>query len=53
MRITVYDVLEYLASGMTEQQIIEDFPELTTDDIRACLEFAADRERKLVSIPPE
>jgi len=53
MRITVYDILEYLASGMTEQQIIEDFPELTTADIRACLEFAADRERKLVSIPLE
>ena len=51
MRITVYDVLEYLASGMTQEQIIEDFPELTTEDIRACLEFAADRERKLVSIP--
>jgi len=51
MRITVYDVLEYLASGMTEEQILEDFPELTTTDIRACLEFAADRERKLVSIP--
>ena len=52
-RITVYDVLEYLASGMTQEQILEDFPELTTADIRACLEFAADRERKLVSIPPE
>ena len=38
--------------GMTQEQIIEDFPELTTADIRACLEFAADRERKLVSIPP-
>ena len=53
MRITVYDVLEYLASGMTQEQILEDFPELTAADIRACLEFAADRERKLVSIPPE
>jgi len=52
MRITVYDVLEYLASGMTQVQILEDFPELTTSDIQACLEFAADRERKLVSIPP-
>lgn len=47
MRITVYDVLEYLASGMTEKEIIEDFPELTKEDIRACLSFAADRERKL------
>ena len=53
MRITVYDVLDYMASGMTEQQILEDFPELTAADIRACLEFAADRERKLVSIPIE
>ena len=50
MRITVYDVLEYLASGMSEQAILEDFPDLTRDDIRACLSFAADRERKLVSL---
>ena len=49
MRITVYDVLEYLASGMSEQEIIEDFPDLTQEDIRACLAFAADRERRLVS----
>ena len=47
MRITVYDVLEYLASGMTEDEILEDFSELTSEDIRACLAFAADRERKL------
>jgi uncharacterized protein (DUF433 family) len=47
MRITVYDVLEYLASGMSEQEILADFPELTRDDIRACLAFAADRERTL------
>ncbi len=53
MRITVYDVLEYLASGMTQEEILGDFPELTSADIRSCLEFAADRERKLVSIPPE
>ncbi len=52
LRITVYDILEYLAGGMTEQQILEDFPDLELDDIRACLAFAADRERKLVSIPP-
>ena len=50
MRITVYDVLEYLASGMSEQEILDDFPDLTQDDIRACLAFAADRERKLVSV---
>jgi uncharacterized protein (DUF433 family) len=47
MRITVQDVLEYLASGMTEAEILADFSELTRDDIRACLSFAADRERKL------
>ena len=51
MRITVYDVLEYLASGMSEQQILEDFPDLTAEDIRACLAFAADRERRLMSRP--
>ena len=43
LRITVYDVLEYLASGMTEAEILVDFPDLTADDIRACLAFAADR----------
>ncbi len=47
LRITVYDILEYLASGMTETEILEDFPELTQTDIKACLAFAADRERKL------
>ena len=51
LRITVYDVLEYLASGMTEAQILSDFPDLTAEDIRACLAFAADRERRLMSIP--
>ena len=51
LRITVYDVLEYLASGMTENQILANFPELTLEDIRACLAFAADRERKMVSVP--
>lgn len=45
MRITVYDVLSYLASGMTPEQILEDFPCLTEEDIRACLSYAADRER--------
>ncbi|MCY4386401.1 MAG: DUF433 domain-containing protein [Desulfurellaceae bacterium] len=53
LRITVYDVLEYLASGMTEPEILADFPDLTREDIRACLAFAAERERRLVSIPPE
>ena len=47
MRITVYDILEYLAGGMTESEILEDFSELTLEDIKACLAFAADREKKL------
>ena len=46
-RITVYDILEYLAGGMTEAQILADFPDLTPEDIRACLAFAATRERRL------
>ncbi len=49
LRITVYEILEYLASGMPEEEILKDFPNLTSEDIRACLAFAADRERKLVS----
>jgi len=49
LRITVYDVLEYLASGMTEAEILADFPDLTAEDIRACLAFAADRERRLMT----
>ena len=48
-RITVYDVLEYLAGGMTEGQILDDFPGLKAEDIRACLAFAAARERRLSS----
>ncbi len=47
LRITVYDVLSYLASGMTYQEILSDFPYLTEEDIRACLAFAADGERRL------
>ena len=47
MRITVSDLLEYLAGGMTEEEILEDFSELTPEDIKACLAFAADREKKL------
>ena len=46
-RITVYDILEYLAGGMTQDQILRDFPSLSQDDIKAALEFAAARERKL------
>jgi len=51
LRITVYDVLEYLASGMSAEEILRDFPDLTADDIRACLAFAADRERRLFLVP--
>ncbi len=51
LRITVYEVLEYLASGMTEDAILRDFPDLEREDIRACLSFAADRERKITSLP--
>lgn len=52
LRITVSDVLEYLASGMTEDEILSEFPDLEREDIRACLALAADRERKLMSVPP-
>src|SRR6516164_5836378 len=47
LRMTVRDVLEYLAAGMTPDEILADFPDLTAEDIRACLAFAADRERRL------
>jgi len=47
LRVTVYDVLEYLASGMTHADVLREFPFLTEEDIRACLAYAADRERKL------
>ena len=50
MRITVYDVLEYLAAGMTHQEILEDFPYLSEDDIHACLSYAADREKALLVV---
>lgn len=51
MRITVYDVLSYLASGMTIEEILDDFPYLTREDILACLAYAADRENNLLAIP--
>lgn len=47
LRITVYDILEYLASGMSEAQILEDFPDLEREDIRAAMAFAAEREKKI------
>lgn len=49
--MTVTDVLEYLAGGMSPQEIVAEFPDLTLEDIRACLAFAADRERRLASLP--
>jgi uncharacterized protein (DUF433 family) len=51
LRITVYEVLEYMASGMSEQEILSDFPDLTRDDLRAAIAFAADRERRLMEVP--
>jgi uncharacterized protein (DUF433 family) len=51
LRITVYDIFEYLASGMSVEQILDDFPYLTSDDIRACFAFAADLGRKIVVVP--
>lgn len=51
LRITVYEVLEYLASGMTEEEILSDFPDLSKDDLRAAIAFAADRERRLMEVP--
>jgi uncharacterized protein (DUF433 family) len=50
-RMSVTDVLEYLAGGMTQEELLADFPDLTAEDIRACLAFAADRERKLATLP--
>ena len=50
-RMTVTDVLEYLAGGMTQEELLAEFPDITAEDIRACLAFAADRERKLATLP--
>ena len=50
LRMTVSDVLDYLASGMSEDDVLRDFPDLTREDIRACLAFAADRERRGVTV---
>jgi uncharacterized protein (DUF433 family) len=51
LRITVYDVLGWLAAGMTEQEILADYPELVSEDIRACLTYAAEREHRIVRMP--
>lgn len=53
LRITVYDILANLALGMSNQQILEDFPELEEEDILACLSFAADRERNIIELRPQ
>lgn len=52
LRITVSDVIDYLASGMTTEEVLADFPDLEQEDIRAALSFAADRERQLMSSRP-
>jgi uncharacterized protein (DUF433 family) len=51
LRITVYEVLEYLALDMSEEEVLLDFPDLTRNDLKACIAFAADRERKLMTVP--
>lgn len=51
LRITVYEVLEYLASDMTETEILDDFPDLTREDLKACIAYAADRERRFMTAP--
>jgi len=53
LRMTVQDVLEYLAGGMSADEILADFPDLTAEDIRACLAFAADRERRMRVVPAQ
>ena len=52
-RMTVTDVLEYLASGMSQQEILKEFPDLTLKDIQACLGFSANRECQLARVPDE
>ncbi len=51
LRITVYEVLEYLTSEITEEEILDDFPDLTKEDLKACIAFAADSERRLMTVP--
>jgi len=53
MRITVGDILDYLAGGMTMEEVVDDFPDITREDILACLAYAADRERTLHSVSPQ
>jgi uncharacterized protein (DUF433 family) len=51
LRITVYEVLEYLASEMSEAEVLDDFPDLTQEELKACIAYAADRERRLMTAP--
>jgi len=51
LRITVYDVLDYLAGGASVEQLLTEFPDLTQEDVRACLSYAADRERQILAVP--
>jgi uncharacterized protein (DUF433 family) len=51
LRITVYEVLEYLASEMTEAEILDDFPDLMREDLKACIAYATDRERRFMTAP--
>ena len=51
LRITVYEVLEHLASEITEAEILDDFPDLTREDLKACIAYAADRERRFMTAP--
>lgn len=51
LRIKVYEVLEYLASDMMEAEVLEDFPDLMKEDLKACIAFAADCERRLMTVP--
>ena len=52
LRVTVYDVLEYLAGGTSQEELLVEFPELTSEDIRACFAFAADMGRRMRHVPP-
>jgi hypothetical protein len=51
LRITVYEVLEYLTSEMTEEEILDDFPDLTCEDLKACIAYDSDREQRLMTVP--
>ena len=52
-RIAVADIVDYLGGGMSIEEVLDDFPDLTLEDIQACFAFAADRDRRLTTIPPK